>query len=317
MKWYEIRVNTTEEASDAVCEMLTTMGAGGVAIMDPFDIRKEILNPNTLDYADDEFLESLGEDVIIKAYFQNGLEINNLLKQINDGLKNISQFLDVGKGLDGYGEIDDEDWSTSWKKYYKPFRLTDRVIIKPTWEEYNSEPNDVVIEMDPGMAFGTGTHETTQMCSKLLDKYIKNDFEVLDVGCGTGILSIIAAKLGAQKVEAIDIDEVAVKVAAENISENKENSKINVFRGVLTDIKQDEKKYDIIVANIIANVIIDLASVIPYYLKMKDSLFITSGIIKERKQDVIDACAKSNMSCIETLEMGEWVAMVFKCQDTL
>lgn len=317
MKWYEIRVNTTNEASEAVSEMLTSLGAGGVAIKDPFDIRKELLKPDTLDYADAEFFETLGEDVIIKAYFENSLEINDLLEQINDGLKNISQFLNVGKGLDGYGEIEDQDWSTSWKKHYKPFRLTDRIVIKPTWEHYDAHENDIIVEMDPGMAFGTGTHETTQMCSKLLDKYIKNDADVIDVGCGTAILSIIAAKLGASKVDAIDIDEVAVRVATENISENNESSKINVYQGVLTDLEQNDKKYDIIVANIIANVIIDLASVIPYYLKRKDSLFITSGIIKERKQEVIDACTKSGMVCIDTLSMGEWVAMVFKCQDTL
>lgn len=316
MKWYEIRVNTTDEASDAVSEMLTSMGAGGVAIKDPFDIRKELLKPNTLDYADDEFLASLGDEVIIAAYFQDGLEITDLLKKVNDGLKNISQFLDVGKGFEGYGEVDDEDWSTSWKKYYKPFKLTDRIVIKPTWEEYNAQSRDIIVEMDPGMAFGTGTHETTQMCSILLDKYMRDECEVLDVGCGTGILSIIAAKLGAKKVKAIDIDEVAVKVANENIAINKESSKINAFRGVLTDIHIDEQKYDIIVANIIANVIIDLSSFIPYYLKM-DSLFITSGIIKERKQEVLDACSKNGMLCIETLEMGEWVAMVFKCQDIL
>lgn len=316
MKWYEIRINTTDEASDAVSELLTSMGAGGVAIKDPFDIRKEISKPNTLDYADDEFLEALGDDVIITAYFQDGLNINDLLKQINDGLKNISQFLDVGKGVEGYGEVDDEDWSTAWKKYYKPFKLTDRIVIKPTWEEYTAEPSDIIVEMDPGMAFGTGTHETTQMCSILLDKYMKDATEVLDVGCGTGILSIIAAKLGAQKVEAIDIDDVAVRVAKENIEINKESTKITAFKGILTDIKQEENKYDIVVANIIANVIIDLTSVIPYYLKI-NSLFITSGIIKDRKQDVLDACIKNGMSCIETLEMGEWVAMVFKCPDTL
>ena len=316
MKWYEIRVNTTDEASDAVSEMLTSMGAGGVAIMDPFDIRKELLKPNTLDYADDEFLASLGDEVVIKAYFQNGLDINELLKQINDGLKNVSQFLDVGKGLEGYGEIDDEDWSTSWKKYYKPFKLTDRIIIKPTWEEYEAQPKDIIVEMDPGMAFGTGTHETTQMCSILLDKYMRDECEVLDVGCGTGILSIIAAKLGASKVEAIDIDEVAVKVTKENISINKENSKINAFKGILSDLKQDNNKFDIVIANIIANVIIDLSSIIPYYLK-KNSLFITSGIIKDRKQDVLDSCLNNGMTLIETLEMGEWVAMVFKCPDTL
>lgn len=316
MKWYEIRVSTTDEASDAVSEMLTSMGAGGVAIKDPFDIKKEILKPNTLDYADEEFLESLGEDVIIQAYFQNGLNIDDLLKQINEGLENISQFLDVGKGLEGYGEVDDEDWSTAWKKYYKPLKLTDRIVIKPTWEEYIAKDKEIIIQMDPGMAFGTGTHETTQMCSILLDKYMKDDSEVLDVGCGTGILSIIAAKLGAKKVEAIDIDEVAVRVARENIEINNETTKITAFKGILSDLKQEEHKCDIIVANIIANVIIDLSSLIPYYLKKK-SLFITSGIIKERKQEVIDACEKNGMSRIETLEMGEWVAMVFKCPDTL
>lgn len=317
MKWYEIRINTTDEASDAVSEMLNSMGAGGVAIKDPFDIRKEILKPNSLDYADDEFFAALGEDVIISAYFQNGLNINELLQQINDGLGNISQFLDVGKGLEGYSEVDDEDWSTSWKKYYKPFKLTDRIVIKPTWEEYQAADGDIVVEMDPGMAFGTGTHETTQMCSILLDKYMKNDCQVLDVGCGSGILSIIAAKLGAKTVRAIDIDEVAVKVANENIVINGEASKVEAFKGVLTDLDKTSNKFDIIVANIIANVIIDLSSFIPYYLKMGSSLFITSGIIKERKQEVLDACHKNGMSCIETLEMGEWVAMVFKCPDTL
>ncbi|WP_027627865.1 50S ribosomal protein L11 methyltransferase [Ruminiclostridium cellobioparum] len=316
MKWYEIRISTTDEASDAVAEMLTTMGAGGVAIKDPFDIRKEIEKPGTLDYADDDFLEALGEDVIISAYFQNGLDINDLLKQINDGLMNISQFLDTGKGLEGYGEVDDEDWSTAWKKYYKPFRLTDRIVIKPTWEEYRAEENDIIVEMDPGMAFGTGTHETTQMCSILLDKYMSTNHDVLDVGCGTGILSIIASKLGAKKIEAIDIDEVAVRVAKENIEINGEAGKIKAFQAVLSDLKAGDEKFDIIVANIIANVIIDLSSLIPYYLK-KNSLFITSGIIKERKQDVIDACLKNGMSFIDDLEMGEWVAMVFRCPDTL
>ena len=316
MKWYEIRVCTTEEASDAVAEMLTTMGAGGVAIKDPFDIRKELEKPDTLDYADEEFFNSLGDDVVIQAYFQDSHDINQLLTNIDRGLENISQYLNVGKGLSGYGEVDDEDWSTAWKKYYKPFQLTDRIVIKPTWEDYTAKADDVIVQMDPGMAFGTGTHETTKMCSILLDKYITQGCKVLDVGCGTGILSIISAKLGADKVQAVDIDNVAVRVAKENVEINGVTPQIEVFQGVLSDVDANTNKYDIIVANIIANVIIDLSSLIPYYLD-KNAFFITSGIIKERKQEVMDACNANGMSCIEALEMGEWVAMVFKCQDTL
>lgn len=316
MKWYEIRVCTTEEASDAVAEMLTTMGAGGVAIKDPFDIRKELEKPDTLDYADEEFFNSLGDDVVIQAYFQDSHDINQLLTNIDRGLENISQYLNVGKGLSGYGEVDDEDWSTAWKKYYKPFQLTDRIVIKPTWEDYTAKADDVIVQMDPGMAFGTGTHETTKMCSILLDKYITQGCKVLDVGCGTGILSIISAKLGADKVQAVDIDNVAVRVAKENVEINGVTPQIEVFQGVLSDVDANTNKYDIIVANIIANVIIDLSSLIPYYLD-KNAFFITSGIIKERKQEVMDACNVNGMSCIEALEMGEWVAMVFKCQDTL
>lgn len=316
MKWYEIKISTTDEASDAVSEMLTTMGAGGVAIKDPFDIRKELLKPDTLDYADAEFFEALGDDVIIQAYFQDGMDIRELLKEVDSGLQNISRFLNVGKGIEGYSEVDDEDWSTAWKKYYKPFKLTDRIVIKPTWEDYTEQEGDIIVNMDPGMAFGTGTHETTKMCSILLDKHMKTGSEVLDIGCGTGILSIIASKIGASMVDAIDIDEVAVKVAKENIEINHESTKIKASKAILSDLDQNEHKYDVIVANIIANVIIDLTSVIPYYLKMK-SIFITSGIIKERKQDVVNACEKQGMKCIDTLEMGEWVAMVFKCPDTL
>ncbi|NLL05142.1 MAG: 50S ribosomal protein L11 methyltransferase [Clostridiaceae bacterium] len=314
MIWYEVRIKTTEEAYDAVTEMLTRIGAGGVAIEDPNDIISELSKPDTLDYADDEFLSSLEDGVTIKAYFSEEVSISELTTLIEEKLKFIGQFLEVGEGFIGTSQVNDEDWSTSWKKYYKPLKLTDKLVIKPSWENYEKKEDEIVIEMDPGMAFGTGTHETTKMCSVLLEKYINHGDTVVDLGCGTAILSIISAKLGAKSVTAVDIDEVAVKVAKENCEINDVTSQVAVFRGVIDDLKKE--KVDIIVANIIANVIIDISDKISSYLK-KDGLFITSGIIKERKEEVLETYTKLGFECEQVDELGEWVAIVFRCLDSL
>jgi ribosomal protein L11 methyltransferase len=314
MIWYEVRIKTTEEAYDAVTEMLTSIGAGGVAIEDPNDIISELSKPDTLDYADDEFLSSLEDGVTIKAYFSEEVSISELTTLIEEKLKFIGQFLEVGEGFIGTSQVNDEDWSTSWKKYYKPLKLTDKLVIKPSWENYEKKEDEIVIEMDPGMAFGTGTHETTKMCSVLLEKYINHGDTVVDLGCGTAILSIISAKLGAKSVTAVDIDEVAVKVAKENCEINDVTSQVAVFRGVIDDLKKE--KVDIIVANIIANVIIDISDKISSYLK-KDGLFITSGIIKERKEEVLETYTKLGFECEQVDELGEWVAIVFRCLDSL
>jgi len=314
MIWHEVRIKTTEEAYDAVTDMLTNVGAGGVAIEDPNDIISELSKPDALDYADDEFLSSLEDAVTIKAYFSEEINISELTALIEEKLKFISRFLDVGEGFEGVSQVDDEDWSTSWKKYYKPLNLTDKLVIKPSWENYEKKNDEIIIEMDPGMAFGTGTHETTQMCSILLEKYINVGDTVVDLGCGTGILSIISAKLGAKAVTAVDIDEVAVRVAKENCVINCVDATVTPFRGVIDDLK--EEKSDIIVANIIANVIIDMSSKVSSYLK-KDGIFITSGIIKERRDEVLEAYKNAGFKCEQIKELGEWVAIVFRCLDSL
>ena len=314
MKWIEIKIKTTEEACDAVSEMLTNIGAGGVAIEDPNDIRQEVSKPNTLDYADEDFLNNLGEDVVIKAYFHGNTNVNELVQLVKEKIAYISNFLNTGEGYAGFSEVDDEDWSTAWKKYYKPLKISERIVIKPTWEEYKKEAQDIVVELDPGMAFGTGTHETTKMCAQLLEKYIKTGDTVLDVGCGTGILSIIAAKLGASHVTAIDIDEMAVKVTKENSTLNKVQDTVVSFAGVLdmsTGESLKNEKADVIVANIIANVIIDIAPIVPHYLK-QGGHFITSGIIKERKEEVVEAYLRLGYTMEADQDMGEWVAMAFK-----
>lgn len=314
MKWIEIRIKTTEEAYDAISDMLTSIGAGGVVIEDPNDIRREIENPNSLDYAGNEFLSSLGEDVIIKAYFSGQENINELLQLIKEKISIISNFLDTGEGYAGYSEIDDEDWSAAWKKHYRPFHLSGQIVIKPSWENYEGKDNEIVIELDPGMAFGTGTHETTKMCAQLLEKYLRSDDTVIDVGCGTGILSIIAAKLGANHISAVDVDQVAVKVTEENCRLNGVDNFVSPSKGVLSDL--DKVKVDLIVANIIADVIIDLSEVAGDYLK-QGGLFITSGIIKERKEEVLKAYLENGFTFETAEELGEWVAMVFKCQNFL
>ena len=216
MNWHEVVVTTTHVASDAVCDMLETIGAEGVVVVDPFDAREELTKPNTLNYVDDDFWDTLGEAVKVKAYFSEDKNRDELVSTIEKRLNSISEFLDIGDGGISCSDVVNEDWETSWMKYYKPNRISDRVVIKPTWEEYSKNAGDIVVEMDPGMAFGTGLHETTRLCSKFLEKYVKEKDEVLDVGTGTGILSIISKKLGVRRVVAVDIDYDSVSIAKEN-----------------------------------------------------------------------------------------------------
>jgi ribosomal protein L11 methyltransferase len=318
MEWLEITIKTTQEASDAISEMLTSLGAGGVAIEDPNDIIEEISKPGFLGYTDNEFLDKLHKGVVVKAYFPGGEKRDELIQHIKDKIEFISNFLLVGEGYTGYNKVNDEDWSTAWKKYYKPIRLSDRIIIKPSWETYSARENEVVIEIDPGMAFGTGTHETTQMCAKLLEKHMRKGYKVIDLGCGTGILSIIAAKLGAGSVTAVDVDKIAVKVSKENCVLNSVQDKTNIINGTIKDLPPNGPgmKADIIIANIIADVILELAGDIPKHL-VHGGYFIASGIIRERKQEVIKKYQGYGFVLDGSLDFGKWVAVVFKCLGSL
>lgn len=314
MKWIEVKITTTQEASDALAEMLMQAGAGGVAIEDPFDIKKVVQTPGSLDYADSEYLDSLGDDVSVSAYFHDSENIAELKAVIQEKVADVSRFLDTGKGHVAVREVAEENWSENWKQYYKPVKLSDGIVIKPSWEKYDCRPGETVVELDPGMAFGTGNHETTRMCAQLLEKYMKEDTDVLDIGCGSGILSIIAAKIGARSVLALDIDEVAVRVAGENCARNGVNKRVKCVSGVLDDLKPF--KNGIIVANIIARVIVDLSRSIPHYIE-DGGLFITSGIIRERGEEVKTAYLSRGFELLEERQSGEWVAMAFRCQGSL
>ncbi len=312
MKWIEIKITTTEEASDAVSEMLISIGAGGVAIEDPNEIRRQLESPDSLDYADADFMNSLDEDVTVKAYFPADSSGEGLAELIKEKLAFISRFLDTGKGYSGMAEVDDEDWATAWKKYYKPFGISENIVIKPSWEEYTPKPDEKIIELDPGMAFGTGTHETTRLCAQMLEKYIKPGDSVIDLGCGSGILSIIAVKLGASHVLAADIDETAVKVTRENCVINGVEDKVTAVRAVLDQLER--QKADVMVANIIADVIVGISPGVSGFVR-NNGFLITSGIIKERKKEVLHAYTSLGFTLTESMELGEWVAIVFQCHN--
>jgi ribosomal protein L11 methyltransferase len=314
MKWTEVKIITCGEASEAVSEMLVSLGAKGVAIEDPDDIKAQIFKTGSLDYADNDFINNLGEDVIIKVYFSEDVNIDELRKTILQKIENIKRFLDIGKGLVLYNDVDDKDWENEWKKYYNTFNITENIIIQPSWDNNKLPEEKIVIKMDPGMAFGTGTHETTKMCAELLEKYLVDSNTVLDIGCGSGILSIIAAKLGALSITAFDIDNTAIKVSKENFMVNNVEKKIFLKCGILKDISVFE--FNIVVANVIADVVIDLGKSLKNYLK-KDGIVIVSGIIKERQNDVIKVYNNVGFVFEEFLNLGEWVAIVFRCQDFL
>ena len=240
-----------------------------------------------------------------------------VMLQVQDILQDIKQYCNIGKGTITLSETEDKDWINNWKTFFKPFRAAENIVIKPTWEEYTKEnDDDVLIEIDPGIAFGTGSHETTKLCIQALDQYVKKGDSVLDVGCGSGILSIAALKLGASHATAIDIDEVAVKVAGENMEVNHiPTTDYTLYAGDL--ISDDALKeqagigHDIVVANILADVIIPLTSVIRPHIK-KDGLYITSGIINTKEDEVKAALQENGFEILAIEHMKEWCCFIAK-----
>lgn len=302
LNWIEVTILTTSMAVDAVSNVVFELGAN-VSISDPGDLKgfKTDLNWVILD----ESLKA-GEDVIIKAYFPKSEDVENKINYIKEQLTMISEYLDIGKGTVTSKVIDEEDWANGWKKYYKTIKVTERIVINPIWEEYQPLPGEIVLKMDPGMAFGTGTHETTRMCLKLLERYVAEGKTVYDIGCGSGILSICADLLGAKKVIGCDLDPVAISASNSNAGLNNTDN-IDFREGNLLDVF--EGRSDIIVANIGADAIIYLAGIVKKYLE-KDGLFISSGIILDRSEEVKIALERQGFEITEILTEGEWVAIV-------
>ncbi|MDI6603940.1 MAG: 50S ribosomal protein L11 methyltransferase [Thermoanaerobacteraceae bacterium] len=304
MKWLEVQVTTTVEAEEAVTNIMHEFGASGVVIKDPNDIRL-LADESKWDYIDPKLLED-GNSVKISAYFPVLPDIINKVRIIEEKVLGLREFnLDIGDFDLEVSEVDEKDWENNWKKYYKPIKIGEKIVIKPSWEKYNPDANEIIVELDPGMAFGTGTHETTKMCIEYLEKCVKKGDTVFDVGCGSGILSIVSSKLNAGKVLAADIDEVAIKVAYENVMLNKADN-VKIFKSDL--LSNFIGNADIIVSNIIADVIIKIAEDVSKHL-INNGIYISSGIIKDRKDDVLLVLSKY-FDILDIKENGEWVAIL-------
>lgn len=299
----EVSIATTSEAVEAVSGILYNTGVSGVSIEDPEDIEFKRKHPEDWDYFDNSLLK-IKDYSLIKAYLKEDGDFEEKLSYIRRSIDNLSEFgIDKGRGTVKACKVNEEDWENNWKRYYRPTRAGKNIVIVPIWENYEEQKGDITVKLDPGMAFGTGTHETTRMCIKQLERYVDGNCTVFDIGTGSGILSITAARLGAGHVVGVDFDEVAVKSAEENINYN-DISNIEILHGNLMDVVHG--KADIIVANIIADIIIPLSDEVKSFLN-KDGIFISSGIIEGRQDEVIDKLKKCDYFNIENIDRdGEW-----------
>lgn len=304
--WIEVKVVTKPDALEMVQGIFYGLDVKGVAIEDPRDILEREQGPLTWDFADINILEHGGKAAMVKGYFSVEDNMEEIIEYIKSKLIEIKNMgIDIGEGTVEYIKVNEEDWANNWKKYYKPTKIGENIVVKPIWEEYEAN-GEMVIELDPGMAFGTGTHETTRMCVEALEENVKEDTTVFDIGTGSGILAIAAAKLGAKKVIGVDLDPVAVDSAKENVSFNDLNN-IEILYGNLMDVVTG--KADLVVANIIAEIIVVLAEDVKNFL-VPGGLFITSGIIRERRDLVETKLKEKGFKIKEVKEQGEWLCVI-------
>ncbi len=316
MKWTKFMLETSTEAVDLISDMLNDLGIEGIEVTDKIPLSEEDKRKLFID-----ILPELGDDdgiATVSFYVDNTQKTDELMEKVNQGLKELAEYTDIGSGKIVVDQTDDQDWINNWKQFFKPFRVDDNILIKPTWEEVaDLREDDLVIEIDPGTSFGTGAHETTKLCITGLKQYLKPDTIVLDAGSGSGILSIIAKKLGAKEVLGIDIDPNATASAIENAEVNSLKLKEGNVSFITGNIIEDygirteigKEKYDLVVANILADVIIPLSEVIGENLK-PGGIFISSGIIYMKEEAVRDALLKNGFTILEVNKMNDWVSFI-------
>ena len=314
MKWNKYTLKTRSEVEDIVISTLADAGVEGVEIEDKVPLTESDKKQMFVDILPD----GPADDGI--AYLSFYLEEDAdkdpqpLLDRVKEALEELRMFMDIGEGTITESQTEDKDWINNWKQYFHQFYVDDILII-PSWEEVKPEDQDkMIIHIDPGTAFGTGMHETTQLCMRQLKKYVNKDTQILDVGTGSGILSIAALKLGAAHAVGTDLDPCAISAVKENLEANEVPvTDMDMILGNIIDDKkiQDEvgyEKYDIVVANILADVLIPLTPVILHQMK-KGGLYITSGIIDDKEESVVAAVKAAGLEVVEVTHQGEWVSV--------
>ncbi|TFB24853.1 50S ribosomal protein L11 methyltransferase [Filobacillus milosensis] len=310
MKWSELKVHTTNEAIEPISNILHESGASGVVIEDPQDLYKDRVPLYGTIYELDpsNYPE---EGVYVKAYLPVNSFLGETVEEIKQSINNLVKYdIDIGKNNVTISEVNEEEWATAWKKYYKPVKISEKITIIPTWEEYEPVSSDeLIIELDPGMAFGTGTHPTTVLSIQALEQYVNKDDIVYDVGSGSGVLTIASALLGASHIKAFDLDEIAVKSTTINVKLNHVQDRVEAKQNDL--LKSVDAGADLIVSNILAEIILDFVD--EAYEKVNPGgYFITSGIIKGKKDVVKQELLSVGFEILEVNQMEDWISIVAK-----
>ena len=304
MKWIKVRVDyfsdNLEETKAKLVNMFNEIGINQVEVIDYF-------SENELDY--NANFSSKNDVWSIIGYVVDNRFANTKLNIIFNNLKEFTENENEFMYEIFTAKCNDEDWQDEWKKYFHTVNITDNIVIKPSWDEYEPSDNEIVVEIDPGLAFGTGTHETTSLCVEFLEKYAQNKKKLLDIGCGSGILMLIGKKLGVEKVVGIDIDEKVNDVVLENFSKNGINENFQVIIGNLVD--DVNEKYDLVVSNILVDVLEKLLEDIEKILE-KDATVIFSGILNEKEEAFLKKAKNYNLKQIDRKEKNNWVSLVFK-----
>ena len=312
MKWNQFRLKTTTEAEDIVSSMLADLGIEGVQIEDKIPLTQSDKEQMFVD-----ILPDMPEDdgcAYLTFYLDEEVDKHEMLLKVRQELEEMRSYLNVGDCTIEESKTEDVDWVNNWKQYFHQFYIDDILVI-PSWENVEAKDSDkMVIHIDPGTAFGTGMHETTQLCIRQLKKYVTEDTEILDVGCGSGILGMLALKFGAKHSVGTDLDPCAIDATYENMDNNGiSRDQYEVMIGNIIDDKEVQnkvgyEKYDIVAANILADVLVPLTPVIIHQLK-KGGIYITSGIIEDKEEVVVEAVKKAGLEVLEVNHQGEWVSI--------
>lgn len=310
MKWSEFCIHTTNEAIEPISNIFHEAGASGVVIEDSHDLIKQ-RNTDLGEMYELDPVDFPEEGVLLKAYLPFNSFLGETVAEIKQAINNLLLHdIDLGSNRITMSEVNEEDWATAWKKYYKPVKISEKITITPTWEDYKAVASDeIIIELDPGMAFGTGTHPTTVLSIQALESYVEKDDLILDVGTGSGVLSIAAILLGAKQVYAYDLDDIAVKIASINAKINKVGHVIETKQNNLLDNITHQP--DIIVANILAEIIMRFEKD-AYSLLKPGGIFITSGIIQAKKLAVKQALIDAGFEIIGINQMEDWISIIAK-----